>query len=252
MNKQIALLLFLLTFGFPVAQERKPSIHEADLINGKFSSSGLIFQLQIIFSKDKRYSTTYASEGIYWYNAGKFDIKGDTIFLEPDQCKDSDRGATIPCENTLGRAKCRVTAPNDDFEFLEKIVCTSETNHHLLTSDAENSEAFYFNTTKPVPEGSIRKYGTIDIYTINRYGVTTDNVKIRESPSMSGKPITFIPQLFAEANRPSVPTGTRLRIIGRTLTRDRVQKWQNYWYLVNVGAHEKVWMFGEFVRIDGK
>ena len=84
----------------------------------------------------------------------------------------------------------------------------------------------------------------------NRAGITTDNVKIRSKPSIDAASLRFQCQYPVEGNGAFVPKATTLRIIARTIKRSKVQNWNNYWYLVNVGLNSMVWMYGEFLKIE--
>jgi hypothetical protein len=79
-------------------------------------------------------------------------------------------------------------------------------------------------------------------------GVTTSAVKIRKTPEAEGEELVYFSEIFAPEQK-SVPNKTSVTIIARTLEKQTVQKWENYWYYVQVGAHDGVWMFGEFVKI---
>lgn len=78
-------------------------------------------------------------------------------------------------------------------------------------------------------------------------GVTNASVKFRKTPSVTGKALTYTTNPFDPAF-PAVPDKTLGTIIAHT--KDKVQIWKNYWYLVNVRmSNPEVWMFGEFVKM---
>ena len=92
-------------------------------------------------------------------------------------------------------------------------------------------------------------YGRIPVYTMGRRQYTaTDNVKIRKAPSVKGKEVKFIDQGYTGDGMDYVPKGVELRVIARSRRKQRVGRWYNYWYLVDVGMVTRVWMFGEFVK----
>ena len=51
------------------------------------------------------------------------------------------------------------------------------------------------------------------------------------------------------------PKETQIRVLARTLEKERVQQWTNYWYYVEITAAEGMmqrygWMFGEFISFS--
>jgi hypothetical protein len=81
--------------------------------------------------------------------------------------------------------------------------------------------------------------------------VTTTSVRIREKPSVTAKIVEFCDSPYGGAKcLPSAPEKTTVTVIARTKEKEKVQNWNNYWYLVNLNYffHE-VWIFGEFVKI---
>lgn len=93
-----------------------------------------------------------------------------------------------------------------------------------------------------------RKVNGVEVITLGGVGgMTTQNVRVRVAPSIQAGIIRF-------PTRDYRPKGSYVRVLARTLQRERVQQWTNYWYYVeNTGERQSArygWMFGEFVAIS--
>ncbi|MBS0618530.1 MAG: hypothetical protein JSR44_10090 [Spirochaetes bacterium] len=79
-------------------------------------------------------------------------------------------------------------------------------------------------------------------------GLTTDCVRLRESPSLRSKSIPFI-AFFEGPTVACIPKDTKIIVYARTPTKQKVQGRTNYWYLIDAGTNRYQWVFGEFVKI---
>ncbi len=196
------------------------------------------------------YMAKYESEGMYWYNSGSFKLEKGLIKLSPEICRqfpDAEEG--IDCSNTLGEAKIDLIEDSYSLYYSEYIFIESRNNKQLLMEGKENDSFRMPVPGKEVPEGETRMIGKCQVITMGmKKGITTSAVKIRKTPEMEGEELVYYSEIFAPEQK-SVPNKTSVTIIARTLEKQTVQKWENYWYYVHVGAHDGVWMFGEFVKI---
>jgi hypothetical protein len=222
------------------------------LIGKKYHESFIIGAYEIEFNKDYTYESQYGSEGLYWYNKGTYTIKNNTAYLEPNVCKEhKDDKDAMPCNKTLGRAECTIINDSKSLYYTTFIKCISLNNKNVL---GFNSPDVLF----PIPEykvksGEERVYKGVNVIVLtDSTGVTTSNVKIRKSPTINSESIKYTDKLYLDPSSKtydSVPKDTQIKIIARTKNKDKVDKWTNYWYLINVGITDEVWMYGEFIKI---
>jgi len=226
-------------------------IRVQDVVSQKFIFTWELGRSEISFSANLNYFADYASEGIYWYNEGTFEIVAENIILKPRFCRDHREGTPTDCSVSLGAAICILHTDESSMYYSKFLKCTSQINRNVL---GMNSSTILF----PVPEsklpaGIARDFNGIQVITQGcARGITTENVKIRTGPSISSKEIQFRNKLHFYPDAiilDYVPRGSELHLIARTIERERIQSWENYWYLVDVGIHHEVWMFGQFLRL---
>ena len=84
-------------------------------------------------------------------------------------------------------------------------------------------------------------------------GVTTENVRIRPKPTIDSKYLEYSNEI--EGKLPYYPKGWDVIIYARTLNKDKIGKWNNYWYYVELVCDSRemesgwVWVYGEFIKI---
>ena len=77
--------------------------------------------------------------------------------------------------------------------------------------------------------------------------------KFRSRPDKSAPTIAYDPGNGIEGSKPKtdvIPAGARITLIARTPEKHNVEKWENYWYLVEVYGLENYrgWVFGELLK----
>lgn len=218
---------------------------------------------EIQFHKNKTYTVTYDTDAMSFLNSGKYSIKNNAILLEPDTCKDARAGNDMPCGESLGRAECRFTDDNTSLYYSKYLQCTSreKKNQKFLESLLlENENALGMKISRivfPVQENKVKPgtevvYDGIPVIVLPGSGITTTVVKIREKPSTSSKALTYCNTVAYDPSSQeydAVPKNTMVKIIARTRDKCTVGKWNNYWYCISVGMNNRVWMFGEFVKL---
>jgi hypothetical protein len=218
---------------------------------------------EITFNKKNIYEVKFDTDGMSFSNKGKYSIKNNVIYLEPDTCS-AYNNKTTPCNETLGRAECRLIDDNTSLYYSKFIECTSlEKGNHIFIDviSLENKNSLGKKTTRlvfPLSEYKVKSgaeivYDGIPVIALpGSSGITTMGVKIREKPSTSSKALKYWDKIAYDMTAKeydSVPKGTPVQIIARTKDKFTVDKWDNYWYLVSVGANSRVWMYGEFIKI---
>jgi hypothetical protein len=218
---------------------------------------------EITFNRNTTYEVKFDTDGMSFFNKGKYSIKNNVIYLEPDTCYGYNN-KTTPCKETLGRAECRLIDDNTSLYYSKFIECASlEKGNHIFTDviSLENQNALGKKTARllfPLSEYKVKSgseivfEGTHVITLPGSSAITTTGVKIREKPSTSSRALQYCDSMAYDMTAKtyeSVPKGTPVQIIARTKDKCTVDKWNNYWYLVSVGVNYRVWMYGEFIKI---
>lgn len=214
-----------------------------------FKYGTVISTSELVFTPQGTYIYGYGSEGVNWYNRGTYSIIKETVFLKPDFCSTHKDGTAMDCAETMGEAQCSIQSRPNDLYYHSYFICTSMKNKNAVST---NVAAMPFAIEKSkVKAGASRIFKGIPVVTMGTArGVTATNVKIREKPSVNSKSLEYVKEPYeTDAVFESVPAGTEVVVIARTRDRDRVQNWNNYWYLVSAGVTSEVWMYGEFVKI---
>lgn len=88
-------------------------------------------------------------------------------------------------------------------------------------------------------------------------GKALQNIKFRKKPLQSAAELQFI--ILAEKGEGPVedklsyiPSGTAVFILARTASKEKVQKWEDYWYYIEVeepyDRWKKGWVFAKFIQ----
>jgi hypothetical protein len=115
----------------------------------------------------------------------------------------------------------------------------------------ENGIRFYDEKSSPGKEGTAVTIGKLPAVLMGmKPGKANTTVKFRERPDVKSKEI-HLDQSPMDPLR-AVPAGTELAVLARTSSREKVQKWENYWYYVEIPGrfgNTRGWMFAEFVDL---
>lgn len=225
------------------------TVNQNEYIGQVYKYSFALGNVELFLRENNTYMASYSSEGMYWYNEGTYEFRKDIIQLKAEVCKSSSESDDqINCKETLGNAKVELLATSTSLYYSEYLVVTSDDNHNLLTTGEDNNSFSIGVPGKELPEGTVRMVNGVKVITMGlQTGKTTSEVKIRNSPSTKGEVLKYWPGIYEEDMK-AVPIDTYVTVIARTENKEQVQKWNNYWYLINVGGNTEVWMFGEFVK----
>ncbi|MCU0849326.1 MAG: hypothetical protein MUD12_15700 [Spirochaetes bacterium] len=206
----------------------------------------------IEFKKDNTYESNHAAPGLNWHDKGKYNIKNNKVYLEAGVCKEfKENRDNMPCDETFGSGECTVINDNESLFFTKFLKCIS---YNKNVSGFKSLEIIFPMPEFKVKPGEERVHGEIKVIVlIGSTGVTTSNVKIRQSPGINSESIKYIDGInFINQTAKTydfVPKGKKITIIARTKEKDKVEKWNNYWYLISVGENNGVWIYGEFIKI---
>jgi hypothetical protein len=199
-----------------------------------------------VFQPNGTYSYSSKDSGGELAAKGTFTIAGNAVNLTPNECLEKEPGPKkVKCAFSLGARTCTIKETPGDLYYEHYLVCVTKQTKETASFHTDNAA---------VKSGCEKKFKGIPVVTMGMVqGVTTASVKIRETPSVTGKALTYAPEPYGpEQLLPSVPDKTPVTIIARTKEKHKVQNWENYWYLVDVGMYNtaiEVWMFGEFVKM---
>jgi len=225
---------------------------ELPLTAETLTASKLVMQvglgfLTVEFKKDGKYGVSVMTEGGGWGDSGRYSINGNQVELKPEACTGSFEHAD-DCEHSLGHAFCRIVATPNSIYTTHQLTCQSEKNKNLM-GEAVDSFSITFPQTK-LPPDTKRIFHGIPVVTIGEVKArTTDAVKIRKAPSVNAESFEYHSNPFGPGtSTPFVPAGVEVIVVARSVHKEKVKNWENYWYLVTVnwGAQE-VWMYGEFL-----
>ena len=105
-----------------------------------------------------------------------------------------------------------------------------------------------------VEEGIKGEIDGIEVISMGgKKGTTTENVRIRPKPTINSKYLEFNGGMVGRF--PYYPQGYDVVIYARTINKDNIGEWNNYWYYVELDCDTLemesgwVWMYGEFIKI---
>jgi hypothetical protein len=116
----------------------------------------------------------------------------------------------------------------------------------LVRMDDNSGKAILWPEEIRSPAGKKGTYGGTEIITIQEPGfINTDSVFLRNGPSQNAKPLFYRKDPPFETDEPYdvrsekfFPSGQNLWVICRTAAKNRIGKWNNYWYLVTIIAEK--------------
>lgn len=122
---------------------------------------------------------------------------------------------------------------------------------------------FYDKTAKRSTSKRL-KIDNIDLVTMNQKARVNDAVRVRSKPSLKGKKLEYC--VLSDAKKltckKSIPKGVQVKVLARTASKMKIQKWHNYWYYIEYDkpyyidyaesyatAKSNAWAFGEFLDV---
>jgi len=235
---------------FLIAEQRPLTIER--LANQKFQSYygvGMAnYTFVVIFTAEGTYSTEIGSD--LGHEDGTYEIIGDHVALQGKHCPEIP-GFQKSSACAFAPATCRAESTPESLYYSEYLVCQSDHTLTFVMNQATDSMRMPFPKSA-VPFGQKKSFNGIAVITMGRAkGKTIDAVKIRKTPSINGEAKSYYPfPSDPPSPQPFVPAGAGVIVIARTINKEAVKGWNNYWYLVNVGENREVWMFAEFVKLD--
>lgn len=245
--KKVLILIFLMfasaaASGFQITREW--------LSASEFSDHGSIWGAVLSFNADGTYKMEYSSEGWDWTDSGRYELSGSGAVLKPSSCNGKAYTKPADSELSMGEAEVTVAEKKDDLRYGSYLSVKSRFNKKNLVGQDLVCDTMLFPVKDSLLRNAPRSHKGIPVITMGcAKGVTVSNVKIRKGPSVSAEALSYM-RSHGDDAQDFVPQGTKVTVIARTVKKEKVLSWENYWYLVDAGAEEEVWMYGEFVRLD--
>lgn len=134
-----------------------------------------------------------------------------------------------------------------------KLVNDSNSVYHDTTITFGSITLVCLNST--VNSGQNRVLDGINVVTSGcKKAIVTKNAKIRSKPDVKSDIIRFGADL-GEEGLAYCPAGKELRVLARTKDKVTVEKWNNYWYYVELVSAGEFgarygWVYGEFLKLQ--
>lgn len=245
----ITLFLGLAACKIPRIEEKRNLSLQDIVLSEKLQDKGKFWAAALNFRHPKAFTFTYGSEGIYWHNSGEYTIESDKIQLKATVCKEHDdaKAPKLPCDQTFGNGYCFIDDSFQDIEIALFLTCKSPNPKSF--GFATSGIHFQLLSTKRAVGSVITIANKKVKYLGRKKGIVTETVNIRIKPDITSHKNPYFPTNEQNGEfLDAVPMGTKISILGKTMEKDTVKKWVNYWYLVEVGHNDRAWLFGEFVK----
>jgi alpha-tubulin suppressor-like RCC1 family protein len=116
------------------------------------------------------------------------------------------------------------------------------------------------NRPAPVRVGRSRDWAVaysvagVPAVAVNRSGTVTTAVRLREFPSTTAALVPYWSTAAQPEPEQFVPAGATLLVAARTVSREQIGEWSNYWFRVELSSQKQAtvqaWAFGEFIRLE--
>ncbi len=179
---------------------------------------------------------------------GTYKIQGDTLHytLTAEGWNEKGKGE---------KGTCKITQIKDHLSYQEELKCTGLIGEYF--HGMQKRRIF----GKPLPDGTARKLDGRDVLTVQKEAKINDAANYRSAPDVSAKPIHCKLPCGDECSGPPkidgtvIPKGIEVIILAKTKNKVKVQKWENYWYYVDIKWSwneicKKGWIYGEFITLN--
>lgn len=232
MNKKIFFILTILYFSFSVSQCKKSEEVTADSIKVWKANHFINYRSIELGDNQKLSYTIEAIEGPGGFYNGTYE-KTQTGFKYKIQQEEDNQNSDLPKE---GSGDCTIQNSKDPI-FEKQLKCTG-----IIDSQ------YYAQVRKPDSPVEISEQKAISV--LKDYDIQQE-VKIRKGPG-----INFPTQdnCISETGAFQIlKNSMSIYAVARTLEKQKVDKWENYWYYIIVEPNLHYtqcsgWVFGEFIQ----
>jgi len=154
----------------------------------------------------------------------------------------SGQGDETECGNVKsGEGECKINENSKNFFYLKEINCSGPIDVTLFSE---------------LTTGLQRNVEDVPVIMVIKRGTIKENAYIRSAPSKSAKPSEcFFESVEGRKPTPVLPANQYIFVVGKTLQKEKVDKWENFWYFVDAGdwySDCQGWVFGEFIDFKEK
>lgn len=249
LKKNIIPLVMILTFCMirpGINKDADQSLTPENLASGTWEPENR-YGMKVKFTKNGRFEAYLDYGQSYSEAKGTYAIKNGKISLIVDK---------IPADKQVeGMILKEGQLLNGELRFDEK---SPKYKWYLYFKEGKSmyldGEVKIWNHKSLIPEGTEFKIDGREVVAMgSKEGSTTTVVKVRETPSATGKEINYTYEDVMETiTVKSLEKGKPLIVLARTKEKDKVGKWNNYWYYVEFEKYidyMRGWVYGEFVQI---
>jgi hypothetical protein len=215
-------------------------------------STGESASSEISFGNNNYY-LNFSEECGAWYTNGTFKIKNGKVFLYPTEC--NNHGEDVKCNKSFfGEGTCYIEDDKNDLLYSKYFICKPLKSEIFTCNDYDNvNEYFKFPIFKTrIKPGSKKYINNILVITLGQMkGIIIQEAILKKNPNIDSPSIDFIPSFKIESHK-SVPINEEILLIARTEKKDKIDISNNYWYYINIGFNEGVWVFGDSIKIIDK
>jgi hypothetical protein len=268
--KKTAAFLFLAFICITIFPENNN--FDISMLYSDWSSIGNTLRMK--FREDKTADFEVKYSDAYYLFSGFFDLTNDTIIFNYKINKDQSwsRLKDIYPENNVAEIKVIMDDPSSiryiykPYKYYLKLTRLlwynngpGEIKRHFSENDLIYSKSYRFEkgTEFKLNDDKVIMMGEIE-------AVTTDNLKFREQPDINSRDYYVLFPNGKDLN--FLPKGMKIILLYRTVNKERVKFWKNYWYYIKLDTLEnykvyylddegnkkeilgnEFWIFGEFV-----
>lgn len=134
---------------------------------------------------------------------------------------------------TIKDEKIIFTANGNTYSYQLVESKDSFSNRYYLTPGRHPAD-FLWGISYILPEMTEKSWNGYEAYTLkSRKMKVLENLKMRENPDIKSKRV-IISQFMDEGNINILSKGEEVYVIGRSKEKQKIGKWNNYWYLVSL------------------
>lgn len=185
------------------------------------------------------YTERWLGEGCGGYQ-GSWKIIDNILVLEPDKNPEC-----TPNNKPPKKRMCSFEKTDSSIYYVQRLNC--------------GNNEYFWDLKNAIEKGAKRTFEGIEIHTLGlEKAIANSNVKFRIKPNTKSKTIKCSIQdnLGGQKEIDYIPKGIEIYLIGRTNEKEKVEKWENYWYLVSMSSNsynacfaDAGWVYGEFLEI---
>lgn len=218
------------------------SLFPAGYSLGDSSQSGVEFL-------GNEYRLFFSGECADWQARGTFEIAQGHVILRPISCE--SYGDSVDCGKVaFGKGICRLEKHSNDALYGSYFVCKPDRGFDIQCGDVRSIEECFKFAVLPskIPAGVTMQIDRIAAVVLGQMkGIIVRKTKLRNFPSARGRVVGFIRHRKLTPLE-QVPVDEPVLLIARTAKLDHLNGSRHYWYYVNIGYNEGVWVYGDSVK----